>query len=601
MRRLALLASLYGLSLLISCEDDSAYKQRPSTFQNDTLDGAAGAVGHMDAAIDAPGTGGMPATGGMVGTGGKPGTGGVTGTGGITGTGGKPATGGTPGTGGTPATGGAGGKPATGGTTGTGGTTASGGAGGKPATGGTTGTGGTPASGGAGGKSATGGTTGTGGTPATGGATGAGGTNVDAATHGWRRTERDDGPSVTTTESWLADGFLTVRRRAVNLPAPVTVAYSAGRPLVGQGEIAMADVRFVGKSATKSGSKKVAGALALVGALAGAGALLVWGCTDSSGSGQFVEPNRPFADAGADAASTRGDGAMDAAADHVAHADGANSDRRADRWTAESIFEHARRDGDTATMPSGMLDLGRGPFIVGVADRSEALGACAALAPSVRPFDLVEARVDLFSGQRLDGADLEACARLEASGTPVLVTIRSGRQGGRYSAPEAERLAIFRAALAVASWADVEDDAGIIDEVAALVRARSAGQLVVSHHDFAATPPLDLLLAVVDRCHAAAPGAVAKLATAGKSADDRAALRILLDRRPERTAVIGMGAVDDGLRVELAAAGSLLAYGFIAGPTAPGQVSAEVLHARLLTASARYAARKRSSGSAAGW
>jgi len=243
-------------------------------------------------------------------------------------------------------------------------------------------------------------------------------------------------------------------------------------------------------------------------------------------------------------------------------------------------------------MPSTMLDLGGGPFVVGVADRSEALGACAALARAVRPFDLVEVRVDLFSGQRLDDGDLASCARLEASGTPVLVTIRSASQGGRFAAGDIERLARFQAALAVASWADVEDDAGIIDDVAALVRARPAGQLVVSHHDFAATPPLDLLLAVVDRCHAAAPGAVAKVATAVRSPEDRVVLRTLLARRPERTAVIGMGSADDGLRVELAAAGSLLAYGFIAGATAPGQVSAEALHERLLAASPRYAARQ---------
>jgi hypothetical protein len=94
----------------------------------------------------------------------------------------------------------------------------------------------------------------------------------------------------------------------------------------------MADVRFVPKSATK-----VAGALALVGALAGAGALFVWGCTDNSGNGKFVEPNRPFPDAAADAASASVDGATDGraatdAADHGdAHADGANSDLGADR------------------------------------------------------------------------------------------------------------------------------------------------------------------------------------------------------------------------------------------------------------------------------
>jgi len=65
----------------------------------------------------------------------------------------------------------------------------------------------------------------------------------------------------------------------------------------------------------------------------------------------------------------------------------------------------------------------------------------------------------------------------------VLITIRSASQGGRFAAADADRLAVFRTALTVASWADVEDDAGIIDDVAALVRARPAGQLVVSHHD----------------------------------------------------------------------------------------------------------------------
>jgi hypothetical protein len=95
----------------------------------------------------------------------------------------------------------------------------------------------------------------------------------------------------------------------------------------------MADVRFVPKSAAK-----MVGAFALVGALAGAGALLVWGCTDNSGNGKFVEPNRPFDAAAADGATASGDAATDghaatdAAADHGgAHADGANSDLGADR------------------------------------------------------------------------------------------------------------------------------------------------------------------------------------------------------------------------------------------------------------------------------
>lgn len=231
-----------------------------------------------------------------------------------------------------------------------------------------------------------------------------------------------------------------------------------------------------------------------------------------------------------------------------------------------------------------------GPLIVGVADSPSTLTACAALPPRDRPFDLVEARVDLFPDPSLGSEAQAACARLEASGTPVLVTIRSAAQGGRYAGSETIRLDLFRASLAVASWIDVEDDAAIAPDVARLVAARPGGQLIVSHHDFRRTPPLDELLAVVDRAHALAPGAVAKVATAVASDADRTVLRALLAQRPARTAVIGMG--DDDFRVELAAAGSLLAYGFIGASTAPGQTSAQTLHARLLEAAPAYAARR---------
>ena len=96
----------------------------------------------------------------------------------------------------------------------------------------------------------------------------------------------------------------------------------------------MADVRFVPKSAAKAATRsarKMAGTLALVGALAGAGALVVWGCTDNSGNGKFVEPNRPFDAAAADSSSASGDAAIDAAKDAHTTTDGANSDLGADR------------------------------------------------------------------------------------------------------------------------------------------------------------------------------------------------------------------------------------------------------------------------------
>jgi len=236
-----------------------------------------------------------------------------------------------------------------------------------------------------------------------------------------------------------------------------------------------------------------------------------------------------------------------------------------------------------------MLDLGRGPLVVGVADRPAALARAANMAPAARPYDLVEARVDLFPGQQLDlGA--AACARLEATGTPVLVTLRTVAQGGRFAGDEGERLRRFRAALLAASWVDVEDDSPLVEEVAAALAARpGGGQLVISHHDFVATPPLDVLLQIADRCHAQ-PGAIAKLATTVTGDADRDTLFELLARRPGRTCVIGMAA-SSGLRIELAARGSLLAYGYLDAPTAPGQLSAKETSRRLAAVSPRYAGR----------
>jgi 3-dehydroquinate dehydratase-1 len=239
-----------------------------------------------------------------------------------------------------------------------------------------------------------------------------------------------------------------------------------------------------------------------------------------------------------------------------------------------------------------MLDVARGPLLVGVASGPAALARCAATPPPSRIADVVEARLDLFPAPTLEPS-ADACRALESSGTPVLVTLRAARQGGRSQAPDAERLANIRAALALASWVDIEDDASIVTEVAALAASRN-GQLVVSHHDFERTPPLDELLRLADRCRPT-PGAIAKIATAVRGDADREALFALLAKRPQHTCVIGMGAAPE-LRIELPARGSLLAYGYLDEATAPGQLSVAETDSRLRLASPAYAARKHARG-----
>lgn len=243
---------------------------------------------------------------------------------------------------------------------------------------------------------------------------------------------------------------------------------------------------------------------------------------------------------------------------------------------------------------SPALPTSHAPLLVGVVDSAEALARCAG--PNAGPAaDLIEARVDLFERPAETAeAWLAACARVEAAGVPVLVTIRLAAEGGRWQAPDRDRLPLYGRAVAAASWVDVEGSSPIAAEVAALAHARGR-TVIVSHHDFAATPPLEDLARIARAC-AAAGGDVVKIATLVRGEPDRAALFSLLARAPGPTCVIGMGADSEELRVALPARGSLLAYGFLERPTAPGQFSAAEMDRRLRASVPAYAERRKAVG-----
>jgi 3-dehydroquinate dehydratase-1 len=231
----------------------------------------------------------------------------------------------------------------------------------------------------------------------------------------------------------------------------------------------------------------------------------------------------------------------------------------------------------------------RAPALVGVVTSPEAVARFAETAPSPRVVDLLEVRVDLFEAPSISSW-AAAGAAIEAAGTPVLVTIRLAAEGGRWTRPDGERLGLFREALeaGACSWVDVEAASPLARDVTDLARARG-GTSVVSHHDFARTPPLAELERVVAACRAAGAD-VPKVATKVNGDDDSAALLALAAAHAGLACVIGMGPGE--LRVELPARGSCLAYGWVDAPTAPGQLSAAEMDQRLRAAVPAYAARR---------
>ena len=219
----------------------------------------------------------------------------------------------------------------------------------------------------------------------------------------------------------------------------------------------------------------------------------------------------------------------------------------------------------------GNLLLGDVPRVVGVVSQPATLARLAA--GTERDCDIVEVRLDLIGPDTLRW--LEDAQAIETRGLPVIVTIRLAAEGGQWNQRDDSRLPLFEEAIGQLSGVDIELRSPIVDQVSALAR-RHQRALIVSHHDFEKTPPLDELKQIM--ASAAKLGSVVKIATLTTTEADVVTLRSLFQENCVAVlCVLGMGALGPQTRIEFPKLGSCLTYGYLDAPVAPGQTSAREL------------------------
>lgn len=213
------------------------------------------------------------------------------------------------------------------------------------------------------------------------------------------------------------------------------------------------------------------------------------------------------------------------------------------------------------------LPIGRSPVVVGAVSSACTLSR-ADVVLQLR-LDVAELRLDLTGPMPgwIDCADA-----LRRAGRPVLLTLRSAAEGGRWTDSEAARLEAYAGALDHVAAVDVE----VCSEIAGHVvrAAHEAGRRVVlSFHAFDRMPSLDELRRIVDR--GSGLGAdIVKIAARTETRAEVDRLAVLLAGRGDRLlCCVGMGAMGPASRVELALAGSCLTYGYADECNAPGQLS----------------------------
>jgi 3-dehydroquinate dehydratase-1 len=212
--------------------------------------------------------------------------------------------------------------------------------------------------------------------------------------------------------------------------------------------------------------------------------------------------------------------------------------------------------------------------------------------------DVAELRIDWYRSTAPEHVLRTVAAFAAGDGPATLATIRSKAEGGHWPGGEPERLALFQAVLAHVDAVDVELSSGeILPGV--LHAARGAGKpVVVSHHDFAATPDERALSGIVEAALAAGADLV-KVSTMAHGPDDLRVLAGLLVRH-QSMIVVGMGEHGAGTRVFFPLLGSRITYAAIGGrhQPAPGQLPFAETVRLLETFSPAFAERRRAGGRA---
>lgn len=187
-----------------------------------------------------------------------------------------------------------------------------------------------------------------------------------------------------------------------------------------------------------------------------------------------------------------------------------------------------------------------------------------------RGLDVAELRIDLFGSR--DPTHVLGVLSAFAD-VPTLATIRNAGEGGGWSAPEEERLALYRTLVPRVDAIDVEIASPIAHD--AIAAARGAGKLAIaSFHDFERTPDARSLAARVEAGRALGADVVKLAAQVRGLADLRALAHLLVthDSTGPGLIVIGMGDAGVASRVLFPALGSLLTYASAGTQTAPGQL-----------------------------
>ena len=183
--------------------------------------------------------------------------------------------------------------------------------------------------------------------------------------------------------------------------------------------------------------------------------------------------------------------------------------------------------------------------------------------------DIAELRIDLFSSVK------PSCVLKEAAkfkGIPIIATIRSEIEGGKWRFHEEQRLKLFQAIISKVDAIDIELSSRFILGLVVQAARRAKKLVIISYHNFERTPRLDELNEIRELAESQGADVVKIAATARTAGDFRALASFTVEHAPSGIITVAMGKEAAASRIVFPALGSLVTYAHLGKPTAPGQL-----------------------------
>lgn len=197
--------------------------------------------------------------------------------------------------------------------------------------------------------------------------------------------------------------------------------------------------------------------------------------------------------------------------------------------------------------------------------------------------DILEIRLDLLEIKEAVQAK-KLFDLLDRQGKlPRIATNRVQTEGGNWQGQEEQRITLLEDLIPYVDMIDIERKSTDCLRNRLVEEAKSQGtKVIMSSHFFETTPPLKEMVAILNKC--TDQGAdIAKLAVMPQKPKDILELFHAALQAKGKVCVIAMGDLGRHSRVVACRYGSLLTYGCVEKPVAPGQIRIDQLKTALET------------------